>query len=65
MSQNIMTRIVAVNDYYGNVVINVKGGERQKHSAAYVGGQTKNAFPAKKRYFPGTREFNSFFSRIH
>ena len=56
--------IIAVNDYDGNVVIKVKYGERQKRSAAFVGGQTKNVFPAKERHFPGIKEFNSFF-RIH
>ena len=30
--------IIAVNDHSGNYVINVKGGERQKRSAAYAGG---------------------------
>ena len=53
---------IAAIDCYGNDVINVKGGERQKHSTAYVGGQTKNLFPAKERHFPGIKEFNSFFS---
>ena len=53
--------IIAVNDYYGNDVINVKVDECQKHSAAYVGGQTKNVFPAKERHFPRIKEFKSFF----
>ena len=53
--------IIAVNDYFGNDVINVKDGERQKRSATFVGGQTKNVFPAKERHFPGIKEFNSFF----
>ena len=53
--------IIAVNYYYGNDVINVKGGERQKRSAPYVSGQTKNVFLAKERHFPGIKEFNSFF----
>ena len=53
--------IIAVNDYYGNDVINVKDKERQKRSAAYVGGQTENVLPAKERHFPGIKEFNSFF----
>ena len=52
--------IIAVNDYYGNDVINGKGRQRQKCSAAYVGGQTKNVFPAKERHFLGIKEFNSF-----
>ena len=26
-----------------------------------MGGQTKNVLPAKERYFPGIKEFNSFF----
>ena len=49
------------NNYYGNDLFNVKGGERQKCSTAYVGGQTKNVFSAKERHFPGIKEFNSFF----
>ena len=56
--------IIAVNDYYGNDIIDVKDGEGQKSSAAFVGGQTKNVFPAKERHFLGIKEFNSF-SRIH
>ena len=52
--------IIAVNDYYGNDVIDRKDGERQKCSAAYVGGQTKNVFPAKERHFLGIKEFNIF-----
>ena len=55
------SRIIAAIDYYGNDVINVKGGKRPKRSAAYVGGQTKNLFPAKETHFPGIKEFNSFF----
>ena len=61
--------IIAVNDYCGNDVINVKDGERQKRSASIVGGQTKNVVPAKERHFPGIKEFNSFFqnplNKIH
>ena len=53
--------IIAVNDYYENDVINVKDGECQKFSAAYVGGQTKNVFPTKERHFLDIKEFNSFF----
>ena len=53
--------IIAVNDYYENDVINVKDGECQKSSAAYVGGQTKNVFPTKERHFLDIKEFNSFF----
>ena len=53
--------IIAVNDYYENDVINVKDGQCQKCSAAYVGGQTKNVFAAKERHFLGIKEFNSFF----
>ena len=53
--------IIAVNYYYGNDVINGKGGEHHKHCAADVGGQMKNVFPAKERHFPRTKEFNSFF----
>ena len=53
--------IIAGNDYYGNDVINIKVDERQKRSAAYVGGQTKNVFPAKERHFPRIKEFKSFF----
>ena len=52
--------IIAVNDYYGNDVINLKDGERQKCCAAHAGSQTKNVFPAKEKHFPGTKEFNSF-----
>ena len=51
---------IAVNDYYKNDVINLKHGQRQKHSAAYVGGQTKNVFPAKEKHFPSIKGFNSF-----
>ena len=67
VSEIILTRhpsasmIIAVNDYYGNDVINVKDKERQKRSAAYVRGQTENVLPAKEGYFPGIKEFNSFF----
>ena len=43
--------IIAVNDYYRNDVINEKRGERQKHSAAYVGGQTKNYSLQRKDIF--------------
>ena len=54
--------IMAVDDYYRN-------DERQKRSAAYVGGQTKNVFPAKEKHFPGIKEFNRFFqnplNKIH
>ena len=61
--------IMAVNDYYRNDVFNLKGGERQKSSAAYVGGQTKNVFPAKEKHHPGIKEFNRFFqnplNKIH
>ena len=53
--------IIAVNDYYGNDVINRKRREQPKHSAADVGGRTKNVYPAKERHFPGRKEFNSFF----
>ena len=67
VSEIILTRhpsvsmIIAVNDYYGNDVINIKVDECQKRSAAYVGGQTKNVFPAKERHFPHIKEFKSFF----
>lgn len=47
--------IIAVSGYYGNEVINVKDGHRQKYSTAYVGGQTENVFPEKERYFPGMK----------
>ena len=40
--------IIAVNDYYGNDITNVRGWESQKCSAAYVGGQTKNVFLQRK-----------------
>ena len=53
--------IMAVNGYYKNDAVNIKGRERQKCSAAYVGGQTKNVFPAKERHFPDVKEFNGFF----
>ena len=43
--------IIAVNDYYGNDVINAKGGERQRHSAAYAGGQMKNFSLQRKDIF--------------
>ena len=55
------SKITAVNEYYGDDVINVKGGEFQKRSAAYVSGQTKNVFLAKERHFSGIKEFSSFF----
>ena len=38
--------IMAVDDYYGNDVINEKGGEHQNHSA---------------KHFPGIKKFNRFF----
>ena len=53
--------IIAVNGCYKNDAVNIKGREPQKCSAAYVGGQTKNVFPAKERHFPGIKEFNGFF----
>ena len=54
--------IIAISDYYGNDVISIKGGERQKHSAAYFGGQMKNVFLPKKKHFPSIKEINQFFS---
>ena len=53
--------IIAVNDYYGNDVINVKERKRQKRSAVYVGGQTNNVYPARERHFLSIKEFSSFF----
>ena len=53
--------IIVAIDHYGNDVINVKGGEGQMHSTVYVGGWTKNLFPAKDMHFPGIEEFNNFF----
>ena len=47
--------IVAVNGYCGNDVVNAKGGERQKRSADYVGGQTKNLFPTNERHILGIK----------
>ena len=44
--------IIAVNDYYKNYVVNVKGGVCQKCSAIYVVDQMKNVFPAKEIHFP-------------
>ena len=44
--------IIAVNDYYKNYVVNVKGGVCQKCSAVYVGDQTKNVFPLQEIHFP-------------
>ena len=41
--------IIAVDDYYWNDVINVKDGEFQNCSAAFVGGQTWNVFAAKEK----------------
>ena len=38
--------IIAVNDCYGNDVVDVKDGECQKHSDSYVCRQTRNAIPA-------------------
>lgn len=38
---------LAVSNYYGNGVINVKDGKRQKLSAAYAGGRAKNVFLSK------------------
>ena len=56
--------IIAANDYYENGAINLKGGECQKRSAAYVSGQTKNVFPAKKMNFTGTRT-QKFFPEFY
>ena len=36
-----ISMIIALNDYYGSDVINVKDGDRQKCPAPYIGGQTK------------------------
>ena len=41
--------IIAIDDYYWNDVINVKDGEFQNCSAAFVGGQTWNVFAAKEK----------------
>ena len=54
--------LIAINDYYGNDVISTKGGERQKHSAAYVGGQMNEKCIPKKKHFPGIKEIHQFFS---
>ena len=56
--------IITVNDCYGNDVINVKDGERQKRSASYLAVQTKTVFPAKERHFPGTKQFSSLFQTL-
>ena len=54
--------IIAVNDYYGNDAINVKGGERQRHSAAYAGGQMKKFFPCKGKTFSRYKRIQQFSS---
>ena len=59
-----VSMIIIFNDYYGNYVINVKGGKRQKCFAGYVDSQTKNVFTAKERIFPSTKEFNRFLQNI-
>ena len=56
--------IITVNDCYGNDVINVKDGERQKRSAAYLAVQTKNVFPAKKDIFQ-VQNNSAVFSRLY
>ena len=58
--------LIAINDYYGNDVISTKGGERQKHSAAYVGGQmNEKCIPSKEKTFSRYKRNSSVFFRIH
>ena len=53
--------IIAVNDYYGNEVINKQGGEHQKRSAAYVGGQPKKCISRKRMTFYRYKRTQQFF----
>ena len=53
--------IIAVNDYYGSDVVNVKDGEHMKRSKAFLGGRTKNVYPANDRILPNKKEFEEFF----
>ena len=48
------------NNYYGNDLVNVKGGERQKTLYCLCRWSNEKC-TAKERHFPGIKEFNSFF----
>ena len=55
--------IITVNDYHGNDVINVKGGERQKRGQTWsnVGGQKKKCIPCKRKTFSRYKRIQEFF----
>ena len=54
--------IIAVNDYYGNDVINTKDGEHQNRSRQLQSGQTKNMYPTSTKRFPAKKEFEIFLN---
>ena len=53
-------KIVCVNDYYGDDVINTKDCEHLKRKR-YIGGEAPNVYPSSAKKLPLKNDLNRFF----